>query len=221
MPADVHIDPIDAVRYRIARDPRRGMLTDVRVYASRTLIEQIRRDLSLEQAMNVATLPGIVGPSLAMPDIHQGYGFPIGGVAATDWEQGVVSPGGVGFDINCGVRLIRTSLAAAALTSIALEPDAIEPRERYPMEAAGPDLESLLVNFLNEVLWLLDGRRLALCGFTVGPVADRPQISAFAFGEPFDPARHRAKLLVKGITWHQLRVEREGDGWVAQVFLDI
>jgi tRNA-splicing ligase RtcB len=62
--------------------------------------------------MNVASLPGIVGPSLAMPDIHQGYGFPIGGVAATDWETGVVSPGGVGFDINCGVRLIRTSLTA-------------------------------------------------------------------------------------------------------------
>jgi len=62
------------------------------------------------QAVNVATLPGIVGPSLAMPDIHQGYGFPIGGVAATDADHGVVSPGGVGFDINCGVRLVRTSL---------------------------------------------------------------------------------------------------------------
>ena len=60
--------------------------------------------------MNVATLPGIAGPSLAMPDIHQGYGFPIGGVAAMDAEQGVVSPGGVGFDINCGVRLVRTTL---------------------------------------------------------------------------------------------------------------
>ena len=61
--------------------------------------------------MNVATLPGIVGPSLAMPDIHQGYGFPIGGVAAMDMDYGVVSPGGVGFDINCGVRLVRTNLA--------------------------------------------------------------------------------------------------------------
>jgi tRNA-splicing ligase RtcB len=73
-------------------------------------MNQIRRDLSLEQAMNVATLPGIVGPSLAMPDIHQGYGFPIGGVAAMDMENGVVSPGGVGFDINCGVRLVRSTL---------------------------------------------------------------------------------------------------------------
>ncbi|MBX5497062.1 MAG: RtcB family protein, partial [Bryobacteraceae bacterium] len=86
------------------------MRADVVVYANQNLLEQIRRDLSLQQAMNVATLPGIVGPSLAMPDIHQGYGFPIGGVAATDWQEGVVSPGGVGFDINCGVRFVRTTL---------------------------------------------------------------------------------------------------------------
>jgi len=98
---------------RIARDERRGMRTDVVVYASPALLEQIKRDQSLEQAINVATLPGIVGPSLAMPDIHQGYGFPIGGVAAMDWEEGVVSPGGVGYDINCGVRLLTTNLTRA------------------------------------------------------------------------------------------------------------
>ena len=107
----MRIETIDGLRHRIPRDPARGMRTDVVVYASEPLMQQIRKDLSLEQAMNVATLPGIVGPSLAMPDIHQGYGFPIGGVAAIDVEQGVVSPGGVGFDINCGVRLVRTSLA--------------------------------------------------------------------------------------------------------------
>ena len=95
---------------RIPRDEKRGMRTDVVVYASPALLEHIKRDQSLEQAMNVATLPGIVGPSLAMPDIHQGYGFPIGGVAAMDWQSGVVSPGGVGYDINCGVRLLRTTL---------------------------------------------------------------------------------------------------------------
>ncbi|HWR54165.1 MAG TPA: RtcB family protein [Bryobacteraceae bacterium] len=106
----IPIQQLDEVRHLIPRDEGRGMRTDVMVYASAALIGQIRKDLSLEQAMNVATLPGIVGPSLAMPDIHQGYGFPIGGVAATDWEHGVVSPGGVGFDINCGVRLLRTSL---------------------------------------------------------------------------------------------------------------
>ena len=91
------------------------MLTDVMVYASEALMSQIRKDLSLEQAMNVATLPGIVGSSLAMPDIHQGYGFPIGGVAAMDCDCGVVSPGGVGFDINCGVRLVRTTLEEPAV----------------------------------------------------------------------------------------------------------
>ncbi len=109
----IELEAIDELRHRIPRDARRGMRTDVVVYASRALLDQIRKDLSLEQAMNVATLPGIVGSSLAMPDIHQGYGFPIGGVAATDYEHGVVSPGGVGFDINCGVRLVRTSLAEA------------------------------------------------------------------------------------------------------------
>src|ERR1017187_1780054 len=91
MPAEIQIEAIDAWRYRIARDERRGMRTDVVVYASAVLMEQIRKDLSLEQAMNVATLPGIAGHSLAMPDIHQGYGFPIGGVAAMDFEDGVVS----------------------------------------------------------------------------------------------------------------------------------
>src|SRR2546421_5157456 len=107
----MQIQAIDDWRYRIPRDESRGMRTDVVVYASAALVEQIRKDHSLEQAMNVATLPGIVGSSLAMPDIHQGYGFPIGGVAALDAEHGVVSPGGVGFDINCGVRLVRTNLA--------------------------------------------------------------------------------------------------------------
>ena len=100
----------DGLRYRIPRHKGHGMRTDVVVYASRALLAQIRNDLSLQQAMNVACLPGIVGPSLAMPDIHQGYGFPIGGIAATDYEVGVVSPGGVGFDINCGVKLVNSNL---------------------------------------------------------------------------------------------------------------
>ena len=109
----MEIQAMDALRYRIPRDASRGMRTDVVVYASAALMEHIRQDKSLDQAMNVATLPGIAGPSLAMPDIHQGYGFPIGGVAAMDFENGVVSPGGVGFDINCGVRLVRTNLSEA------------------------------------------------------------------------------------------------------------
>jgi tRNA-splicing ligase RtcB len=86
------------------------MLTDALIYADEHLLEAILGDLSIEQAMNVACLPGIAGRSLAMPDIHQGYGFPIGGVAATRGRDGVISPGGVGFDINCGVRLLATQL---------------------------------------------------------------------------------------------------------------
>jgi tRNA-splicing ligase RtcB len=80
------------------------------VYASEELFDQPGHEEALQQVRNVATLPGIVKASIAMPDIHWGYGFPIGGVAATDDREGVVSPGGVGFDINCGVRLVRTSL---------------------------------------------------------------------------------------------------------------
>ncbi len=80
------------------------------IYASDEMLSSIRKDNAPEQTANVATLPGIVGKSLAMPDIHWGYGFPIGGVAATDADEGVISPGGVGFDINCGVRLVRTNM---------------------------------------------------------------------------------------------------------------
>ncbi|MBI2956525.1 MAG: RtcB family protein [Acidobacteria bacterium] len=101
---------IDDYRYLIPKSTKPGMRTEALIYANEKLLRQILNDLSLEQAINVACLPGIVGRSLAMPDIHQGYGFPIGGVAATDARTGVVSPGGVGFDINCGVRLLGTSL---------------------------------------------------------------------------------------------------------------
>jgi tRNA-splicing ligase RtcB len=86
------------------------MLVPGIVYADDELIQQILDDNALHQVANVATLPGIVGASLGMPDIHWGYGFPVGGVAATDAETGTVSPGGIGFDINCGVRLMATEL---------------------------------------------------------------------------------------------------------------
>ncbi|HTV53824.1 MAG TPA: RtcB family protein [Terriglobia bacterium] len=106
------IHKIDDYRWLIPRGTKPGMLTDALIYIDENMLRDAVKDLSLEQAMNVAMLPGIVGRSLAMPDIHQGYGFPIGGVAATDpAEGGVVSPGGVGFDINCGVRLLASSLA--------------------------------------------------------------------------------------------------------------
>ncbi len=95
--------------------PHGGMRVPARVYANEKLLASIRGDRSLEQACNVAHLPGIVAASLAMPDMHEGYGFPIGGVAAFDATDGIVSPGGVGYDINCGVRLVRSDLVAAEL----------------------------------------------------------------------------------------------------------
>jgi tRNA-splicing ligase RtcB len=98
---------IDRYRWLV---PRQGkMRTDGMIFLDKELLDHIKNDKSINQVANVASLPGIVGRSLAMPDMHQGYGFPIGGVAAFDPDQGVVSPGGVGYDINCGVRLLRSS----------------------------------------------------------------------------------------------------------------
>ncbi len=105
----MRLEPLDGHRWRIRRHGE--MRTDAVVYASKAMIDALAGDQSLTQIRNVATLPGIVGPAMAMPDIHGGYGFPIGGVAAFDLDEGIVSPGGVGYDINCGVRLLRTDLA--------------------------------------------------------------------------------------------------------------
>ena len=104
------LNQIDGYRWEIPRDYKDGMLVAGRVYADGAMLGAIREEQSLEQVANVAFLPGIVGCSMAMPDIHWGYGFPIGGVAATRVSDGVISPGGVGYDINCGVRLLRTGL---------------------------------------------------------------------------------------------------------------
>ena len=95
---NIQPEQIDPYRWRIPR--RGGMLVDGLVFADERMMAALRNDKCLEQVQNVAHLPGIVGPSLAMPDIHWGYGFPIGGVAATDAVDGVISPGGVGYDIN-------------------------------------------------------------------------------------------------------------------------
>ncbi len=104
------LQKIDDFRWRL---PQSGdMVTDGVVYADRDLLASLLKDGTLQQLAGVAGLPGIVGPALAMPDAHQGYGFPIGGVGAFDPDKGVVSPGGVGYDINCGVRLLRSKLAA-------------------------------------------------------------------------------------------------------------
>lgn len=109
----VPLEKIDDFRWRVPKSFRKEMLVEGIIYSDDSLIESVIGDKSAEQVANVACLPGIVKHSLAMPDIHWGYGFCIGGVAATDPEEGgVISPGGVGYDINCGVRLLRTNLEA-------------------------------------------------------------------------------------------------------------
>ncbi len=100
----------DAVRWELPAEYMDGMRVPGLIFADEAMIDAMAGDMAMQQVANMATLPGIVGHALAMPDIHWGYGFPIGGVAAMRLEDGVVSPGGVGFDINCGVRLLRTNL---------------------------------------------------------------------------------------------------------------
>ena len=113
---------INKYEWEIPVSWRDDMRVPVRLFATRELLEQIAGDKSLEQAINAATLPGLVGSVIVMPDMHQGYGFPIGGVAATEFPGGVISPGAIGYDINCGVRLLASGIE---------------------LEAARPDLDTL------------------------------------------------------------------------------
>ncbi len=109
----IQVERIDSFRWRVPRTGR--MNTHGLIFADTELMHDLQGDQCIQQVANVAHLPGIVGPSIAMPDIHWGYGFPIGGVAAFDESDGVVSPGGVGYDINCGVRLLSTPLTIGEL----------------------------------------------------------------------------------------------------------
>lgn len=104
------IDRINDFCYRIEKNATEGMKVPVTIYTNERLISAMVADRTLDQAVNVATLPGVQKHIAVLPDGHEGYGFPVGGVAAMDLEEGVISPGGVGYDINCGVRLIRTDL---------------------------------------------------------------------------------------------------------------
>jgi tRNA-splicing ligase RtcB len=136
--------------WEIPASARADMRVPARIFADRELLNAIERDRSLEQVQNIATLPGIVDAALAMPDIHQGYGFPVGGVAGTELPDGVISPGGVGYDINCGVRLLATPLFAndlgrrleALVDQLARTIPAGVGKEKGP--ARGADLDTIL-----------------------------------------------------------------------------
>jgi tRNA-splicing ligase RtcB len=120
---DIHdLVQIGEVEWEIPASTRSDMRVPVRIFMSRPMLQQVMEDKSIEQAMNAATLPGLVGAVIVMPDMHQGYGFPIGGVAATQVPGGVISPGAIGYDINCGVRLLAS---------------------RIPYEQARPDMDTL------------------------------------------------------------------------------
>jgi tRNA-splicing ligase RtcB len=101
---------IGEMEYRIEIDPSKGMKVPVTIYADQGLLQKMLTDRTIQQAVNVSTLPGVLKHVVVLPDGHEGYGFPVGGVAAMDAEDGMISPGGVGYDINCGVRLIKTNL---------------------------------------------------------------------------------------------------------------
>lgn len=105
------LERIDQYRWRLPKSYKHGMRVDGLIFADERLMDIIDQENAVEQVANVAFLPGIVGHSMAMPDIHWGYGFPVGGVAGTDTETGVISPGGIGFDINCGVRLLTSCIS--------------------------------------------------------------------------------------------------------------
>jgi tRNA-splicing ligase RtcB len=111
------IKKISPVLWEIPKGCRTDMRVPARVFATEKMLDQIVSDRSLEQLINVSTLPGIVGAAYAMPDVHEGYGFPIGGVAATRFPSGAISPGGIGYDINCGVRLLKSEVTCDEIKS--------------------------------------------------------------------------------------------------------
>jgi tRNA-splicing ligase RtcB len=145
----MHLEPLDPYRWQI---PKTGqMRVPGIIYSSEAGIRAMSRDGSLQQVANVATLPGIVKAAMAMPDIHLGYGFPIGGVAAFDWDTGVISPGGVGYDINCGVRLATTALTEKEVRPH-LEPLASQLFQAVPAGVGSKGSVRLSVRDLKQVL---------------------------------------------------------------------
>jgi len=147
----IPLERVDANRWRIPMHYNSEMHVPGMVYADDELIEQMLMDNALQQVVNVATLPGIVGHSLGMPDIHWGYGFPVGGVAATSAQDGVVSPGGIGFDINCGVRLIATDLLREQMRG-KVDRLADELFANLPSGVGGAGMRQLTVGEMREVM---------------------------------------------------------------------
>lgn len=216
------VERIDSFHYRVRAT--RGSAWGILI-ASARILEQIRADRSLEQLANVASLPGLVGPALAMPDVHQGYGFPIGGVAAMDLENGVVSPGGVGFDINCGVRLLRSRLKEGDVRKIQ---DALARRLAAAVPSGAGEEGPYPLSFEELDRVLAEGLRWAVASGYATPY-DQEHCESRGTLPGADPAavsdrakqRGRGQLGTLGAGNHFLEVQRVGqifDGEAAAAF---
>ena len=186
---------VDGVVWELPTDARPDMRVPARVFADRELIGQIAADRSLEQLQNVATLPGITGAALAMPDIHQGYGFPVGGVAATEPPDGVVSPGGVGYDINCGVRLLALPLTGGELEG-RTEALVHEISRRVPVGAGHGGALKLKGMAFDRVL--VDGPRILLSDHGIGTAEEIERTESEGRLLGADPAAVSERARVRG-----------------------
>ncbi|HWR00391.1 MAG TPA: RtcB family protein [Chlorobaculum sp.] len=171
--------------WEIPRSFRNDMRVSARFYASESMLGQTLADRSLEQLVNVATLPGIVGHAIAMPDIHEGYGFPIGGVAAFDPDEGVISPGGIGYDINCGVRLLASGLR---FESVAEKIPALA-REIYKRVPSGVGQGNRITFSLNQLDRVLHEGAPCMVEFGYGEKEDLARIESNGVLEAAHPAR--------------------------------
>ena len=190
----MHIKKLTDYKWEIEQDKERGMRVPGIIFADERLMKMIREDNSPEQVANGASLPGIVTGSMAMPDIHFGYGLPIGGVVATRLEDGVVSPGGTGYDINCGVRLLRTQLDVASVMAVSRRladelfhhiPTGVGSRGNIRLSER--DYEEVLVN---GAAWAVER------GYGVG--ADIEHLEANGCLEGADPERVSSHALERG-----------------------
>jgi tRNA-splicing ligase RtcB (3'-phosphate/5'-hydroxy nucleic acid ligase) len=186
---------IDDTLWEIPAEARPDMRVPARLFADSELLEAIRTDSSLDQLQNVATLPGIVEAAIAMPDIHQGYGFPVGGIAATELPDGVVSPGGVGYDINCGVRLLALPVSADELGERREELVHQISRE-VPTGAGREGPVPLRPDELRQVL--VEGPRALVARRGVGTEEDVERTESGGRLEGADPAAVSARALERG-----------------------
>ncbi|HSB39186.1 MAG TPA: RtcB family protein [Gaiellaceae bacterium] len=194
-PPAASIRQVDERLWEIPAEARPDMRVPARIFADDELIGAILADRSLEQLQNVATLPGIVDAAIAMPDIHQGYGFPVGGVAATELPDGVVSPGGVGYDINCGVRLLALPLSEAELGG-RLEPLVHELSRAVPAGTGRHGRLRLEGEALRRLL--REGPRLLVEELGVGTADDLERTESLGCLPDADPAAVSERACARG-----------------------